>query len=213
MDKGEVQLLMIGWLVMAAIIYPALYVDYIFKNPAFVMPNLQELMQLFGNQSDRAVSQFLTNTASYIEMGWSLEHAASHALPQQKTSTIREDMRWANRAMEIMSDDTKTFDSALLSLGLIANSRKYDLTARFLKEARESRYASMAETLKILSDTFWSSHMTVQHYQANLLWPVVGSFGLKFIFMFILSVMFPALWFFLIMILVVDAILMLFCMA
>ena len=211
--KKDMVPMIIGWLIVMAIVYPVLYREYIFRNPAFVMPTLKELKQLFGNQNDMAVSRFLTSTASYITMGWTLEMAAANALPEQQTSTLPGDALWATRAMDMMSDGSRTFDSTLLSLGLLANSRKYDLTVLFLKEARESRYASLAETLRYLADTFWSSHLTVQYYQADLLTPTVGSFALKFPFIFLLAFIFPALAPFLILALIIDTILLLFCMA
>ena len=99
------------------------------------------------------------------------------------------------------------------SVGARANSRKFQLTVRFLREARRSGSASLAETLNILSDTFWSSHMTRHHYQSPLLTPVVVSFSLKFTFIFFLSVSFPVLAFFLALVLMADSLLLLLCMS
>lgn len=212
LSREDMNPMLICWLVVMAFVYPVWYRDHIFRNPAFVMPRLQELKQLFGNQNDMAISRFLTNTASYITMGWSLEMAVSNALPVQKTFGIHADTMFANRAMSTLADDSVSFDAALLSLGAWTNSRKFTLSCRFIAEAKNSQYSSLAETLKYLADTFWSSHLTVQYYQSDLLKPVVGSFALKFPFIFMLIIIFPALGPFLILALIFDSILLLFCM-
>jgi len=95
----------------------------------------------------------------------------------------------------------------------MVNSRKFDLTVEFIREAQRNRHSSIAETLKLLSDTFWSSHMTVRHYQTELLVPIVGSFALKFAFIMILGGVYPLFAPFLYLMIVVDSILMLLSMA
>jgi len=182
--------IIIVWFGIMAFAYPLLYTEYILKNPVYITPNFDELKRMFGTHYDAQIARFLNNTANYIEMGWSLEMAVSHAIPNQLSSGISGDDGWARRALHSLNYERTSFGDALLSVGGWANSRKFNLTIEFIEEARNSRYASLAETLKLLADSFWASHMTVRHYQSEIVKPVGFSIGFKMVSMFVMAMIF-----------------------
>ena len=90
-----------------------------------------------------------------------------------------------------MSDSTRTFTQALLRLGAFVNHQKFYLTVEFIDEAKNSKYASISETLHLLAESFWSSHITSHHYQFDAITPVGISTGLKIVSMYALGTLFP----------------------
>lgn len=208
LSRRNLDYLITAWIGIMLFVYPLLYAEYIFKNPVYRTPNLAELKRVLGTHHDAAISRFLNNTANFIEMGWSLEMAMYNAIPEQASSGIRSDEKWGRRALASMSDDSISFSGALIQVGAWANSRKFNLTLEFLELAKRSKYTSLAETLKLLADSFWKSHMTEHHYQSEIMTPVGFSIGFKMVSMFVMSLLFPFFAPFLILLFSLDLVLM-----
>lgn len=211
LDKEHVEYVIVAWLGILSFCYPVFYFTYIIKNPVFVTPSLLQLKQMFGTQYDGPISRFLDNTANFIEMGWSVEMAVLNALPHQLSTGIYGDDGLARHGIGTMSDSTRTFSQALLRLGAFVNHQKFYLTVEFIDEAKNSKYASISETLHLLAESFWSSHITSHHYQFDAMTPVGISIGFKIVSMYALGTLFPMFMPFLILFILVDLILMMLC--
>ncbi|MCK4614663.1 MAG: type II secretion system F family protein [Thermoplasmata archaeon] len=191
LQKEHVEMMIYCWIALLAIAYPILYVSYIYRNPVFMTPRLKDLQRMFGSGLDGPISRFLDNVANHIEMGWSLETAFPQALPYQLSTHVSGDEILVRRAILSLSDPNLTFSQALHGFAGLVNHRKFDLSVEFIDLARKNKYASVGETLHLLADSFWKSHITAQHYQTSATIPAAASLLLKGGAMFFLGGLFP----------------------
>ena len=190
--REQISYLVMVWLAGLAVVYPIIFRNYIFRNKALITPSLSELQRMFMTEMDGPISVFLDNMASFIETGMSLESAFYHALPHGLTmGSSSADKRLSEKAMSSLNDPGLTFTQGLYRLAGALNNRKFDLTVEFIDRARNSKTASVAETLHHLSESFWSSHITIIHYQTPALIPAFLTLAFKWAAMLFIGTVFP----------------------
>jgi len=189
--KEQISYLVIAWLVILAITYPLLFRSFILKNRALTTPTLRELQRMFMTDMDGPISRFLDNMASFIEMGMSLESAFYQALPHGSGPGSPEYRRLMERGLESLNDPGLTFTQSLYRFAGALNNRKFDLTVEFIERARNSKTASVAGTLHLLSESFWSSHITTMHYQTPAMTPAFLTLAFKWPAMLFTGTAFP----------------------
>ena len=172
--RSEMEAFVFFWLLLLAVAYPLFYRSYIFQNPARGTPGLRQLRQMFRTETDAYVSRYLQNMADQIEMGMSLEMAASHAIPapSHRGDRGKQERGLQGRFIEITSS-SRSFRPVLYALSGVIGGRKFELTVRFLEMALDNKLMSIADMLRLLSESFWSTHITAAHYQMDIVSSVV----------------------------------------
>jgi len=207
--KEHVEIMIMGWVGILVVVYPFLFLSYIFRNPVFVTPRLNELRRMFGTSLDAPISRFLDTMANHIEMGWSLEMAFTNTLPAQISTGMTADEALVKRLILNLNDNNLSFEEGLYRMAYIVNHRKFDLTVEFIEMARKNRYASISETLHNLAESFWGSHLIALQYQSIATILTSASLILKGITLVVLGVFFPFYFPIFILFFALDAILML----
>ncbi len=207
LTMDDTEAMVYGWFVILIISYPLLFRSYIIRNPVIGVPRLHDLHDIFGGGLDAPISSFLNDTAQHIRMGVSPEMAVVQSVPYQLSHGLDGDKRLVKRMLLEMSDKKRTFSQSLHAFASIVHNRKFDLTVDFIDIALSNRHASLADTLDLLAESFWTSHITISHFQESATTPALASILIKGFFAFFMASLFPFLAFIFFLFFAIDILL------
>ncbi len=199
------------YLIAMACIYPILLWKVTYGNPVFHSYSLMTLKKMFKPEYDRIVSDMLRDTADMIENGMSLEMAIFNALPSRVRLDNPAKAELITRSIRSLKVQEIPFKSTLLRLSAIFPSPKFALTCEFVNEAIDTQ-ASVAGTLRTISEIFWSSHLTYIFFQENLFDRILIQMTGKVIALLVLGVLLPVFVPFFILFLIADILLYALCL-